>query len=401
MQQNIQMPRITFGLLTAIALLVGCKKESAPKAPPMVTKIQLEEHAINVPLYRVHSLNVKHYPEELDAPNYIWESGNPDVATVTWKGEVIGQSIGGTTWIYVSGKEDNQLRDSCLVTVVSVPVDAIKIADPPASISVNETKILAVHYTPSDASTKDLEWSSSDPSILQIAPSQYVYNQAKITGVKEGKAIVTAKSIDGEKIASCEVEVTLNGISISPSSVQLLIGEVISIGTTYQDSEIPYPSDVVWNIYDTGIAQINPQEGTGTATLTAIALGKTTLSATPRKDPTKTAECAIWVSEITDFMTTWRTGSTIIVGNYMRGAIVAHIQNTSRVDVQLVKAEVYNSYGTLLGSIEFNQSDILFPDTSKSIDITLEQSEFSPKVIWTLTWQGITYSIEQTLIDKQ
>lgn len=70
-------------------------------------------------------------------------------------------------------------------------------------LEVMETKkeILQTDITPTDTTdSKELEWTSSDESIATVS-------NGEVTGVKEGTATITAKTVNG-KTATCEVTVT-------------------------------------------------------------------------------------------------------------------------------------------------------------------------------------------------
>jgi uncharacterized protein YjdB len=141
-------------------------------------------------------------------------SSNPSVATVDSNGNVKGISK-GTVKIIVIAK-DGSASAVALITVKEEPViisdvpsgtgevvprQGLIISPKEATIDVNEIMTLILETIPFEATDKAVNWSSSNPSIVEVNES------GVITGKSYGTATVTAVSQDGAHSATCLVTV--------------------------------------------------------------------------------------------------------------------------------------------------------------------------------------------------
>ena len=91
------------------------------------------------------------------------------------------------------------------------PFDKTSIETAATSISLNKSEInlnvgqtdnLVATITPADATNKNIIWTSSDPTIATVDTT------GKVTAIKEGQAIITAKAENTNVTATCKVNVT-------------------------------------------------------------------------------------------------------------------------------------------------------------------------------------------------
>ena len=85
----------------------------------------------------------------------------------------------------------------CLYTKVT----GVQISSDEIDVEVGKEVSLKAEVSPSNATYKDVTWSSSDSNIVSVSQA------GKVTGVKEGMAYVTVKSDDQLKEARCVVNV--------------------------------------------------------------------------------------------------------------------------------------------------------------------------------------------------
>ena len=83
-------------------------------------------------------------------------------------------------------------KDPVAVEGISIPATL--------EVEVGRTGKLAVTFTPSDATVKGVNWSSSNTSVATVT-------NGKVKGVSEGTATITATSVDGGYTATCTVNV--------------------------------------------------------------------------------------------------------------------------------------------------------------------------------------------------
>ncbi len=91
----------------------------------------------------------------------------------------------------------------------SVKVTGITFDKSSLSLSVGETYTLTATVSPSDATDKSLNWSSSDTSVASVSSS------GKVSAIKAGTATITATANDGSGVkATCSVIVTSKGDNV-------------------------------------------------------------------------------------------------------------------------------------------------------------------------------------------
>lgn len=95
--------------------------------------------------------------------------------------------------------------------VTTIPVTKIVLNNSSVKMLKGDTKILASTITPSNATNKNVTWSSSNTSVATVSSS------GKVTAVGVGTAVVTATTEDGNHTATCEVTVEQKPLSATGS----------------------------------------------------------------------------------------------------------------------------------------------------------------------------------------
>ena len=211
-------------------------------------------------------------PENATNKNVTWGSSNSLIATVKEDGTVTGVGEGEATITVTT--EDGGKKDTCLVKVQRVikPVTGITI-DPVPPIVVSsrgktlslerkdQSVTLAATVYPADAANREVVWTSSDESIVTVD------DKGKVTAKEPGVATVTVTSAENDKFSdSCEV--TVSGIVISESSVQLKVGQSVSVTATGYGRASGH---LIWESADPTIAS------GGSGKVVGIAVGGTTI----------------------------------------------------------------------------------------------------------------------------
>ena len=105
-----------------------------------------------------------------------------------------------TEWNNIEiGKYNSDLTNATLHLVI--PVTSITLNQTTASLQKGETLTLTATVAPSDAANKSVTWSSGNTSVATVSTSGVV------TAVGEGTAVITVKTADGGKTATCTVAV--------------------------------------------------------------------------------------------------------------------------------------------------------------------------------------------------
>ncbi len=220
-----------------------------------VSGINLNKTSATVKVGETVILSETITPSNATNKNVLWSSSNTRVATVT-KG-VVKASREGTAVITV--ESSNGIKAKCTITVekndtapsqTTVNVSSISLNKEKANMIVGKTYDLIATVKPDNATNKNVIWSSSDTSVAKVDST------GKITALKVGKTVITAKTVDGNKIANCTVTV----YSDNEDRVQVYFlntqdsPNMISSGTTYSSNEsiIVKTKDNKYVLFDTG-----------------------------------------------------------------------------------------------------------------------------------------------------
>lgn len=195
-----------------------------------VTSVTLDRTTLSLEKGQTATLTATVYPSNATDQNVTWSSSDATIASV--ENGVVTALKGGNTAIMAAAGEKSAV---CLVSV-SVPVRSIALDTYLVSLMVGESKSLTATISPSDATDKDVRWTSSDPSVVTVSSG------GRISGVKKGSASVSASA--GGAVATCQVEVSNMPFTIDPSSVNLPGGGgsftvTVTCSSTYTLKSVP------------------------------------------------------------------------------------------------------------------------------------------------------------------
>lgn len=141
-----------------------------------------------------------------------WESLNTDIATVDANGVVTaGTTTAGTATIKVTSVTYPTLSATYDVVVVNAttPVASVLISKDTASVKMLNTLTLSAEVQPSNATNRNVAWSSSDESVATVDAN------GKVTPVKAGTSNIVVTTADGSFTDTCVV--TVVGIRAIPA----------------------------------------------------------------------------------------------------------------------------------------------------------------------------------------
>ncbi len=183
----------------------GCAAPS--EEDEKVTSITISQENVTLKPNDTVQLAATVYPTNAANKKVLWSSSNDDVAMVTDEGFVLAVAEGEAD-ITAKAADGSGIKAVCHIKVEGentpvVTIVDIKFVESTATIAVNETKQLAVTYNPVNASNKTLTWTSAKPAVATVD------TEGNVTGVSEGKTIITAKTTDGSNLTiNCVVTVT-------------------------------------------------------------------------------------------------------------------------------------------------------------------------------------------------
>lgn len=129
----------------------------------------------------------------------------------------------------------------CIVVLISLTVacnkDEVSVA-PEITLNKNElileigkSERLLASFNPVDAPNQAHTWNSTKPQIASVDDT------GNVTGVEKGEAMISAKALDGGKVATCKVTIVdkivlPTGMKLNKENVNLIEGEKFSLEVT-------------------------------------------------------------------------------------------------------------------------------------------------------------------------
>jgi uncharacterized protein YjdB len=136
-------------------------------------------------------------PSNASIKDVTWKSNSTSVATVSQSGRVDAVSV-GTAQITVT-TEDGKKTATCTVTVKAkvIPVTGVSLNKTSMALLIGGTEKLTATVSPSNATNKNVTWSSSNSSVATVD------SNGNVSAIKVGTAIITVTAEDGGKTATC------------------------------------------------------------------------------------------------------------------------------------------------------------------------------------------------------
>ena len=136
-------------------------------------------------------------PTNASNKNITWESSNSNIATVM-DGIVTAKSVGKAI---ITAKTSNGKTGTCEINVVNkkIEVTGISLNKTSANLYKGDKLILTTTIIPSNATDKNITWTSSNKKVATIA-------NGNVTTIGVGETTITAKTSNG-KTASCKITV--------------------------------------------------------------------------------------------------------------------------------------------------------------------------------------------------
>ena len=175
-----------------------------------VTGVSLNKNSVSLNVGQTEILTATVTPNDATNKNVTWTSSNTNVATVS--GGVVTATGAGNATI-TARTSDGGYTATCSVSVTSdtVSVSSVTLDKNSKTLDIGGSATLVATVSPSNATNKDVTWSSSDESVV-------IVDDGLITGLKEGSATITVTSdADSSKTDTCNVSVSSGDISLTYS----------------------------------------------------------------------------------------------------------------------------------------------------------------------------------------
>lgn len=175
-----------------------------------VTGVSLNKNTLTLETGKSETLSATVNPTDATNKNVTWSSNNTSVATVNSSGAVSALAAGNATITVTT--VDGSFTANCAVTVQpasleTVYVTSVELNKNSLSLEAEKNETLTVTINPTNATNKNVTWSSNKPAFVSVSSTGVV------TAIEVGVAIITVTTEDGSFTDTCEVTVTAKTIT--------------------------------------------------------------------------------------------------------------------------------------------------------------------------------------------
>ena len=269
------MRRFLFCCLSILFLFASCTREMAPS-------ITLDRETLDIKVGETGTLHATAVVYTKETRTVSWASVNTAIASVH-QGRVIGHAPGKTIITASVGSE----VASCDVTVHAIDVTGVTLDKTELTMKEGTSLALTATVSPSDATFKNVLWSSDNPEVATVS------SNGRVSAKKAGTATITVTTTDGSKSATCTVTVkpsfiSVTGVTLDKTSLTLTSGETETLTATVSPSDATDPS-LTWSSNNLNVASVS-----STGVVTARKAGTAVITVTTN-DGGKTATCTVTV----------------------------------------------------------------------------------------------------------
>ena len=202
-----------------------------------VTSITLDQTSKTLAIGDTFTLVATVESNSASNPKVKWTTSNKKIATVNQSGKVTAKKP-GTVTIKAKVTDGTNKTATCKVKVVR-EVTKVTLNKRLLTMYIGDTKKLKVTIKPTNATIKDVKWTSSDKEIVEVVGGE-------LLALKEGTVKITATAKDtSKKKATCHVnvikreekkDIPVSNILLSAKDITLVKGQAEKINYTL----VPY-----------------------------------------------------------------------------------------------------------------------------------------------------------------
>jgi uncharacterized protein YjdB len=166
-----------------------------------VSSVSLNEATLNLETGDRYTLLATVLPSDAADKSVSWSSSDESVVTVSNKGKITALAAGEA--IITVTTTDGGLTASCTVNVTQkvVPVNGVSLNYSELELSVDSSEDLLAKVLPTNATNKDVIWSSTNESVATVV-------DGLVTAISVGETIIVVETVDGGYQDYCIVKVT-------------------------------------------------------------------------------------------------------------------------------------------------------------------------------------------------
>ena len=232
LQYNSSSPRFACYTTSQKAISLYIQTNATPVSPVYPTAISLTAESNTISIAATTQLTVGYTPNDTNVKNVTYTSSNDNVATVSNTGLVTGVAQGSVTITATAQTENSTVSATTNIAVTPIAVTSVSLSSNSETIKVGKTVSLTATVSPSNATNKNVTWSSSNTSTATVS-------NGTVTGVTAGTATITVSTVDGNKTASCTVVVQAS----SAGGEETFKIAYTDLPSTYQTGDTVYTAD--------------------------------------------------------------------------------------------------------------------------------------------------------------
>ncbi len=251
------------------------------------TSVTLNKETASIYTTKSITLKATVLPSDATDKTVSWSSSDTSVATVSSTGKVTGVGAGKAT---ITCKTNTGAKTATCEITVNKKKEVTGLALNYTSKKLYEGKTLALTttITPSNATFKDVKWTSSNEKIAKVD------SNGVVTAIKAGTATIKCKSVDNPMlVASCKITVTVKatGVQLNKTSIKLYETKSKTLTATVLPSNATYTS-VTWKSSNTKVVKVDSN-----GKITGVKPGTAYITVTTNKD-NYVAKCKVTVLDI-------------------------------------------------------------------------------------------------------
>lgn len=390
----------------------GSQNDTPVVSSIAVTGVSLDKNLATIKIdgstYGSCSLTATVSPSNATDKSITWTSSNNNVATIN-NGKVTAVAP-GTATITATAADGSGKKAACTVTVQKM-VSNVSLSSSDVILYKNGTNTIQLSATiqPTDASNKNVTWSSSDNNVVTVDQN------GNVTAKGIGNATISAKANDGSgRQATCNITVRAWVDTLSVTGINSVNKGYTTRLAASIAPENAYDKHITWMTSDENTATVNSDgyvEGinTGTVTITAIATDRNVVIASfdmtvtqPVTDIVLTGDRDITVGDKVTINATvlpfnadnqdiiWISSDTSIATVSEDGTVTAIADGSATItaiadDGSGVTAKYVINVHPLVSDIIVDGADVIAAGGTVKLIATVEPSNvLNSNVIWTV-----------------
>ena len=213
-------------------------------------EVTFSEPSITVTVGRKANLKATVRPSNTNDKKLVWSSSDPDVVTVTQKGQVHAIARGEAI-ITAACEADPSVSGSVKVTTFQM-AESISLGQKQYDVIIGGAFHLSPAVRPADANVKSVTYKVKDPKICSVDPN------GRIVALKGGKTTVTVSTADGSNkraTATIRVVVPVTGVSVEKDRVRVGAGMDMYVTAAIEPRDATTKA-MTWTSSDEDIATV-------------------------------------------------------------------------------------------------------------------------------------------------